>query len=186
MKIKFSAPLILLVALTGVSGCSDKTPSLDSIDLIVSPTDTKFSDRNDIWYSKQENIRNSVLSACFTHFSEEAQISGGQILYDFYENPYGLFNAIPDCMNARKGEVITLGQLAQTQDEVEINSIQNQLQSDEQATHINEEALKVAKRLEALQAERKDETSSTLNLIYDTTKEGSELEKTLKDANLIQ
>ena len=179
--------LIIAAALTaGLSGCANKTSTLEALNEILDPTETETADRNDVWYSKQDNIRNSVLHACFTHFNEEARIAGGQVLYDYYENPYSLFTALPDCINARKGEVITMTQQAVIQDEFEINDIQQQLQTNDNEIQIIRSAEVVAKRLESLNVDKNDENNSTLDLIYSKTKEGSKLEKDLIDANLVQ
>lgn len=139
--------IAIIISLLPIIGCSNKIISFSELDKILAPTETNIKDRTPEWYASQDQVTPKVLDACLYYFFEKSHTLGGQYESDIYNDAYSKFSEIPDCLNARKGEIQNMGKTKTPLTESQLNNIEIELKKPESAEHINKLAQDVANRL---------------------------------------
>lgn len=148
--------LAIFLSSSVLLGCSKSQPtSFPALDEVLNPTETTLEQRSVDWFADQKEIRNEVLAVCFDYFSEKALTLGGQYANEFADNAYSKYEELPDCLNARKGEIQKMDGDAFVY-EHQIQSIEDTLTTPEAQEHINKMAEQVAQHLDEMDERNKD------------------------------
>lgn len=145
--------MVIASALLTTIGCSKKVESFPELDSILAATETNQKDRTEEWFSQQDEITADVLRACLIYFDEKGKKVGGTYEDQIYNDIYSKFNEIPDCLNARKGEILKMGKTKLLLSQDQLKDIETELGKPENAEHVNKIAQDVANRLDRLDAE---------------------------------
>lgn len=141
---------VMSISLLTIIGCSKKIDSFPELDSILVATETNQKERTEEWFAQQDEITPNVLKACIIYFDEKGKKTGGTYEDEVYNDIYSKFGEIPDCLNARKGEILKMGKtkILLTQDQ--LNNIETELKKPETVEHVNKVAQDVANRLNTL------------------------------------
>lgn len=140
-------PAALVSAILLIMGCSKKVESIPEVEKILAATETSISQRTPEWYASQEEITSDVIKTCVTYFIEKADRLGGKYQDELNSDLYGKFQEIPDCLNARKGEIINMGKSKVQLTQDQLKNIETELQKPDTIQHINKVAEDVASKL---------------------------------------
>lgn len=130
-----------------IAGCN-KTPStsFSALNELLKPTETTLESRTPQWYADQEFIRDKVLQVCLDYLAEKAEKLGGAYKVQFDNDVFSKYAEFPDCLNARKGEILEMSSIAKIY-EHQIENAERALSTPESKAIIEELAEDVAKRL---------------------------------------
>ena len=148
--------MVISAALITTIGCSKKIESFPELDKILDVTETKQKERTEEWFAQQDEITTNVLKACIIYFDEKGKKTGGAYEDQVYNDIYSKFNEIPDCLNARKGEILKMGKTKMLLSQDQLKSIETELGKPETVEHVNKIAQDVANKLN----EKDDNNSS--------------------------
>lgn len=129
------------------TGCSKKIESFPELDSILAITETTQAQRTEEWFSQQDEITSNVLKACIIYFDDKGKKTGGDYEDQVYNDIYSKFNEIPDCLNARKGEILKMGKTKIILSEDQLKNIETELGKPETVEHVNQVAQDVANHL---------------------------------------
>lgn len=150
-----------------LSGCNT-SPNLTftELDEVLTPTETSIDDRNPQWYAEQDLIRQKVVAACFDHLTEKAEKLGGAYKVEFDNDVFSKFAEYPDCLHARKGEIMKLSTGAKIY-EHQIENAEKALNTPENQQKIEELAADVAQKLNQNSVENAEINNTGKQIIHE-------------------
>lgn len=137
--------LLLITCL--ICGCSKKADSIQEVDDILSKTETTPEQRTKEWYADQDSIRSTIISYCIDHFDQKGSELGGEYQQAVTNDIFSKFSEIPDCQNARQGEILSMSAGKTMLTPEQLKNIEVEISSPETQDHINQVAQDIANRL---------------------------------------
>lgn len=158
--------LTIFTSILLATGCSKKVESIPEVEQILAPTETKASARTPEWYASQDDITPEVLKSCINYYIEKSERVGGQYKNDIDNDIYSKFQEVPDCLNARKGEILNMSKKTVQLTQDQLDNIETELNKPENIEHINKVAQDVANQLNQ-QSEANKENDQEAQKIFE-------------------
>lgn len=175
--------IVLGVCLASLlAGCGEKKDDFPELAEILEPTETTIKQRTVEWYAQQQDIRNRVVDACLMHLDSIARTSEDQdLVTKVAVDPFGVMATMPDCNNARIGQMQVANDGKVVLKEYQMEGIEKALQTEEGIADVNKLAADVARELEANDVNANGNKEKAIAQLDEQSKAGGNLEQIISN-----
>lgn len=175
--------IVLGVCLASLlAGCGEKKDDFPELAEILEPTETTIKQRTVEWYAQQQDIRNRVVDACLMHLDSIARASEDQdLVTKVAVDPFGVMATMPDCNNARIGQMQVANDGKVVLKEYQMEGIEKALQTEEGIADVNKLAADVARELEANDVNANGNKEKAIAQLDEQSKAGGNLEQIISN-----